>query len=149
MFEPYRDAGKGYGTKRQGLLGFGEEPEVVMRSKTIKTLRRTLDAVFGQYIRTRDTDESGKGKCITCGVFTELECGHFVPRQYTATRWDDRNSHGQCSRCNRWLHGDQAEYYQVLVKKLGQGTVDDLMRLKHQTRKYTRSELEELIARYS
>lgn len=121
-----------------------------MKKQSPKTIRIKLDAAFSHFIRKRDTDpDSGKGWCITCGLFTELECGHFIPRQYTATRWDDRNSHGQCSRCNRWLHGDQAAYYEALVQKYGQSTVSELMKLKRTTRKYTRSDLESLLARYS
>lgn len=119
-----------------------------MKKPTHKSLRLKLDAVFSGFIRRRDTNESGRGHCITCGVFTELECGHFIPRQYTATRWDDRNSHGQCSRCNRWLHGDQAAYYEALVQKYGQGVVSELMKLKRTTRKYTMSDLQGLIDRY-
>ena len=120
-----------------------------MRKKTAKTLRRELDTVFSRYIRRRDANESGKGHCVTCGLFTELECGHFVPRQYTATRWDHRNSHGQCSRCNRWLHGDQATYYEAMIQKYGQDVVSELMRLKKTTRKYTLAELQEMIGKYS
>ncbi len=120
-----------------------------MRKQTQSSLRRKLDKVFSAWIRKRDTNSEGKGNCITCGQFTELECGHFIPRQFSATRWNELNSAGQCPRCNRWLHGDQAEYYEVMVKKYGQSTVDELMRLKHTTKKYTINELKELIERYS
>ena len=119
-----------------------------MRKPTITTLRRKLDKVFSEYIRGRDAP-SGKGRCITCNQFTELECGHFIPRQHAVLRWDERNAHGQCSRCNRWLHGDQAEYYIQLVKRYGQEVVDELMTLKHTTKKHTKADLEELIDRYS
>ena len=118
-----------------------------MRKPTLKTLRKKLDLVFGAWIRNRDT-VNGKGSCITCGVFTELEAGHFIPRQHAATRWDERNVWGQCSRCNRWLHGDQAEYYLALVRKLGQEIVDGLMELKKTTKKHTPGELRALIDKY-
>ena len=91
----------------------------------------------------------GKGRCITCKQPADLEAGHFIPRQHASVRWDERNVHGQCSRCNRWLHGDQAEYYIALVKKYGQPTVDELMKLKHVTKKYTISELQALLEKYS
>ena len=119
-----------------------------MRKPTATTFRRKLDSAFSKWIRNRDT-VNGVGSCITCQKYTELECGHFIPRQYTATRWLETNAHGQCPRCNKWLHGDQAEYYQVLVRKYGQAAVNELMRLKHTTRKYSLSDLKELIERYS
>ena len=120
-----------------------------MKKPTVQSLKNKLNKVFAEYIRKRDTDpESGKGWCITCGTFTELECGHFIPRQHSATRWLENNSHGQCSRCNRWLHGDQAAYYEALVQKYGQDVVSELMRLKKTTKKYSMGELQEMIGKY-
>src|SRR4026208_612319 len=119
-----------------------------MRKQSPTTLRKKLDDVFSAFIRSRDTKD-GKGWCITCGVYTELEAGHFIPRQHAATRWLENNVHGQCPRCNRWLHGDQASYYEALVKKYGQDVVSELMRLKKTTRKFSTSEMKEMIARYS
>lgn len=121
----------------------------VSRKKTAKTLRRELDAAFGQFIRKRDTNSEGMGHCITCGAFTTLEAGHFIPRQHASLRWNPLNVFGQCSRCNRFLHGDQAEYYTVLVRRIGQDAVDELMRLKRTTKKHSIAELQELIAKFS
>jgi 5-methylcytosine-specific restriction endonuclease McrA len=112
--------------------------------KSLATLKRKLDKVFSLYIRTRD-----QGKpCITCGKRHELEAGHFIPRQHLATRWDEKNVNGQCSYCNRWLHGNQAEYYLSLVRLYGKPTVDSLMRLKKTTVKLTRADYEKMIERY-
>lgn len=116
---------------------------------SLKTLKTKLDKVFSIYIRHRDTESEGMGFCVTCGEYRKLECGHFVRRQHVAVRWDDRNAAGQCYYCNHRLHGNEAEYYTVLIKRYGQEVVDELMRLKHTTAKLTRSDLEELIKRYS
>lgn len=120
-----------------------------MRKPTAQVIRRKLDAAFSAHIRARDTNAEGLGKCITCGSFTELEAGHFIPRQHAATRWLETNVHGQCPRCNRWLHGDQASYYEALVQKYGQSVVSELMRLKRTTKKYSLTELKELLEKYS
>ena len=84
------------------------------RSRKLSALRRELDRVFAAWVRARDYP-SGWGRCISCGRERELEAGHFLPRQHTATRYDERNVHGQCSYCNRWLHGAQADYYRALL----------------------------------
>lgn len=120
-----------------------------MRKPSIPSLRRKLDKVFSEFIRKRDANAQGMGRCITCNRSALLEAGHFIPRQHRATRWNERNCHGQCSYCNRWQHGAQAEYYLALVKKYGQPTVDSLMRMKHQTVKFTRSDLQAMIEKFS
>ena len=88
------------------------------------------------------------GNCITCDKWAKLQCGHFIRRQHTATRWNHLNAFGQCSYCNKWLHGNEAEYYRILVKGYGQDVVDELMRLKRTTVKFSRDQLLEMIERY-
>ena len=116
---------------------------------SLKSLKRKLDQAFSRYIRERDALPNGMGYCFTCNHYRTLEASHFVPRQHLATRWDERNVHGACAYCNRWLHGNLAEFYLRLVTTYGQPIVDELMALKRITVKYTRSELEDLIKRYS
>ena len=111
-------------------------------------MRRKLDLVFSLWIRKRDANAEGMGRCISCQDWALLQAGHFIPRQYTAVRWHPLNVNGQCARCNCWLHGNQAEYYVQLVKFHGQETVDKLMELKHTTVNMKRADFEELIAKY-
>jgi len=121
-----------------------------MKKPSIPTLRRKLDRVFSEFIRKRDGNEFGMGRCVTCSNrYAKLECGHFIPRQHTATRWNELNCAGQCAYCNKWQHGAQAEFYVALVRKHGQPTVDELMRLKRTTVKLTRADYEAMIARFS
>ena len=120
-----------------------------MKKPSIPTLRRKLDKVFSAWIRGRDAPDNGIDSCFTCHRHAKLEAGHFIRRQHAATRWDERNVHGQCSYCNRWLHGALDDYYAALVREYGQGTVNELMRMKRTTVKYTRADYEEMIARYS
>jgi len=80
-----------------------------------------IDKVFHRYIRLRDTDEDGWGECITCNKrlhFSEGQAGHFIGRQHLATRYDERNVHAQCRKCNRFEYGRQYEYSIALGKKL-------------------------------
>ena len=115
------------------------------RLPSIKALRRKLDKVFAAYIRQRD---HGK-QCISCGSRGPLQAGHWVKRQHQSVRWDERNCHGQCVRCNLWLHGNEGAYALALIDKYGRSVVDELLTLKHKTWKLSRDELEELISRYS
>ena len=116
---------------------------------TLASLRRKLDQVFSRWIRARDADENGMGRCITCNRWALLECGHFIPRQYKTTRWNELNAAGQCSYCNRWQHGAQLDFYQALTKKHGYPPINELSILKRVNTRFTRSDLEALVAKYS
>ena len=118
------------------------------RKPSLAALRRKLDKVFQAYVRKRDTNGIKIGRCITCGVLAKLQAGHFIKRQHLSVRWDERNCHGQCIRCNLFLGGNEAEYYHALHMKYGYAVMDELMRLKRTTVKYSRSDLEEMIERY-
>ena len=65
---------------------------------------KKLDTIFSQFVRLRDTDDNGYGRCITCGEtfhYDNLECGHFRSRRNLTTRWMEENAHAQCFECNR------------------------------------------------
>lgn len=123
------------------------------KKKSIKTLKRTLDAAFSIYIRKRDADPiSGNIECVTCGRvshWSQGHAGHFIKRQHTATRYDDRNCHFQDAYCNTYRGGALIEYTLYMQKRYGVKVVEELMRLKNTTVKYTRSDFEDLIAKFS
>lgn len=116
--------------------------------RSIKAIKRDLDNAFSLFVRRRDADENGMGRCVTCFRWAKLEAGHFIPRQYVSTRWLEINCAGQCSFCNRWMHGAQAEFYVALVKQHGQSVVNELMQAKHRTVKFSRDELNEMLTKF-
>lgn len=98
------------------------------RRKEWKAVRNKLDRVFSEFIRHRDTHPEA-GLCITCGKltgYTKLDCGHFIGRQHYGTRWEEKNSHGQCIPCNRFNEGRKDKYAEALKKKYGVGILDEL-----------------------
>ena len=118
------------------------------RLPSLAKLTRKLDRVFSAWIRGRDAPDNGRGPCYTCTRMAILECSHFISRQHRSTRWDERNVHGSCSWCNRWQHGNLAEYYVRLVRDYGQSAVDELLALKRKTVKHSRADLEAMIEQY-
>jgi hypothetical protein len=94
------------------------------KKKTLKYWKNKIDKPFHEYIRRRDVDNhTGMGECISCGKsihFTESDAGHFIGRQHLATRYDERNVHIQCRKCNRFEYGRQYEYSIVLGEELSQ-----------------------------
>lgn len=79
----------------------------------------------------------------------QIHCGHFVRRGHMSLRYDERNCHAQCSYCNVFLDGNEAEYFLALEDKLGRSTVDDLMSRKRESVKYSKAWYLEQIEIYS
>lgn len=94
------------------------------KKKSITWYKKELDRVFSIYIRNRDD-----GQCYTCNKKDEpkyMQCGHFVPRQYLATRWDERNCHCQCYACNMLYNGQPSRYVIHLRSDYGSGIIEEL-----------------------
>jgi hypothetical protein len=110
---------------------------------------------FNRYCRVRDF---GRG-CISCDSLSgfdgirggEFDAGHFLSRGAKPhLRFDERNCHAQCKRCNRYLSGNIANYRERLIVRIGlqevlslesnnqpaHWTIDDLKEIKrHYTQK--------------
>lgn len=89
-------------------------------------------AAFNALIRYRDRNET----CISCPtVLSTLadqpgggyDCGHYRSRGSAPhLRFDFRNAHGQCKKCNRYRAGNVAEYRVGLITRIGLAAVDAL-----------------------
>lgn len=125
------------------------------KKKKAKTSRQKLidklDTYFSKYIRIRDANEDGLVKCITCGHYDfikEVDCGHFMPRDQYATRWEEKNCNGQCRHCNRFKDGKQYEHGLAIDKKWGKGTAEKMLIKSKSVCKFQDFELEEMIETY-
>lgn len=95
----------------------------------VSRLKKELDRVFSIFIRSRDSDENGMGRCVTCGHpghWRTMDCGHFQPRQDLNTRWDERNCHLQCKGCNGPRGGEQVRMAEYIDRTYGAGYSDVL-----------------------
>lgn len=97
---------------------------VVKPKKTLAKYKKELDTIFSIYIRMRD-----KGQCYTCPKkddYKRMQNGHFSPRQYLSTRWDERNCHCQCYACNMLYGGQPSRYAQRLRQDFGDEIINEL-----------------------
>lgn len=116
-----------------------------MKKPTISKLKKTLDKWFSKYIRQRDEN------CVTCGRYYDpkkMQAGHFISRRYNILRYDEMNVHAQCYGCNIGRSGAMDEYFIAMERMYGREVVDEMMIKKHQTRKFTVTELQEMIQHY-
>jgi hypothetical protein len=103
-------------------------------TKTTAQLKKELDRVFSIYIRQKYPKE-----CYTC-FKTEitLQCGHFISRQYLATRWDENNCRPQCVGCNIYGNGKPLDFEERLKSELGDGFVEVMKLSRHHSLKLNR-----------
>jgi hypothetical protein len=105
-----------------------------------------LQKLVNRYVRIRDADLP----CISCGttVTVQWEAGHYISRGSNNTlRFDLRNIHKQCHRCNVQLSSNAVMYRIGLVKKIGLEAVEWLEG-PHPAKKLSIPELKEQIAHY-
>ena len=119
-----------------------KDPKKKTRSK--EAAKRATQTVVNKYCRLRDCYGDEGAACISCGEwkpFDKGDGGHFIATTSSAVRFDERNINFQCHRCNRFLHGNAANYYVGMVRKYGQEVVDELMARQHESKKWLPDEL--------
>lgn len=103
--------------------------------------------MFNAFVRQRDEGQP----CISCGSLQANQAGHYFPvKGFSIVRYDEVNVNLQCAACNLYKHGNPQEYRLGLVRKYGEDTVKELEeRAIRKVYKYSRTELEEIIQKYS
>lgn len=78
-----------------------------------------------------------------------MDCGHGIGRQHWGTRYDEKNNHAQCKRCNGFEGGRMDVYKEQVDKIYGQGSWQ-LLELKSRTttKRYGKFEVETLTKHY-
>ena len=105
-----------------------------VKVKTQAQLKKELDHIFSIYIRQKFSDTNGNNTCYTCGkagTIKTMQNGHFVSRQYLATRWSEDNCRIQCSGCNIFGNGKPLDFEERLKKDLGEEYVETMKASRH------------------
>jgi hypothetical protein len=112
----------------------------------INKLKKEADKWFSRYIRLRDN-----GICFTCMCKDDtkrMQAGHFIPRNISNTRYDEKNTHCQCVGCNMFNKGRMDVYAVELEAKYGQGILQELAEKKKVRKQFKEWELQEIIDLY-
>jgi hypothetical protein len=86
---------------------------------------KKLWKVFSEYIRRRDSNKEGFGKCFTCNRIIHWkkgDAGHGIGRQHKGTKYNEKNNHLQCKPCNGFEGGKREIYKEQMNKRYGEGT---------------------------
>lgn len=103
--------------------------------------------VFNKWIRLRDADQN----CISCGAppTNKRDSGHYWSAGgHSSVRFNENNVHAQCVACNQHKHGNLIAYQKGLIAKIGAQKYAELEEMAHDTRKWDKEELKELITLY-
>ena len=116
------------------------------KSTPLPKLIKKAQEVFNKYIRNRDAEMS----CISCGQWYDYwDAGHYVPvKNSSFLRFHEWNVHKECKRCNGFDEFHLIGYRRNLVNKIGEDAVKWLEDNRHQVKKWSREELEEIIKKY-
>lgn len=112
---------------------------------------KVADKYFSAFIRLRDSDDTGILKCISCGIlihWKKADAGHFIKRQYKSLRFNEKNVNGQFTICNWLLQGNDINYAKGLIKKYGEGILDELLATKNRTLPMGKFELKHIADYY-
>jgi hypothetical protein len=119
---------------------------------TVSKLKKELDKWFSLYIRLREATDGGLVQCFTCGNVNSykvgMQNGHFMSRQFMATRYDEQNCQVQCVGCNMFKFGEQFKFSLALDYKYGKGTAEELLHKSRQINKMSSKDFEEKISYY-
>lgn len=80
--------------------------------RSVSGLIHEADRLFSILVRLRYLQFNNKVECYTCEKsfhFKGMECGHFIGRGHTLTRWLEENARPQCPKCNHNT-GTKGEY---------------------------------------
>ena len=109
--------------------------------------RATANGYLSKYILLRDSLPSDRDfvRCCTCGKLMNRfvknsHAGHFISKGMggsSGVYYDERNIHGQCHNCNKWMQGNGSEYYPFMIMTYGQEVIDELGRLHHLPRPHS------------
>lgn len=83
-----------------------------------------------------------------------IQVGHYIARGCTALRWELINLFPQCSGCNIYHNTNPAPFTMAIIKKVGQGRIEELERIAREavgnkiTESQKREKLEQLTAYY-
>lgn len=119
-----------------------------MKYETVSSLKKKADKITSEYVRRRYATPKGIAKCYTCGKrahWKKLQCGHFIPRSASSTRYLEDNLRVQCVGCNVFGRGQYATYARNLIKELGDQRFKELLELGNKTHQFTPKELKDII----
>ena len=100
------------------------------KKRTRQDYIKELDTVFSKFIRLRDCNEKWIVVCPLCWSRIPWEKSqnmHFITRWNMKYRYNEKNCHAWCMRCNVFLNGNYIAYTRRMQKTYWISYVDRLI----------------------
>ena len=149
---------------RASLSKLSREIHKISNDKSKSDYLKIADILFGNWIKSRDSDSNKFITCVCCGGAFNLkdkdtsgsyvvQCMHFVPRAVYSLRYSEINCHAGCSHCNLQMHLEPEglaykRYRRFLVDAVGEEDVKKMEEQKREINKITESDLKTIIDKY-
>lgn len=116
------------------------------KKKSLPKLLEEAQRIFNRWVRTRDSEDL----CISCGCHHEdYDAGHYVPQKGGSfLRFHEWNCNKEGKSCNGFDKFHLVGYRKRLIEKIGLENVEWLESKRHEVKKWTREELEEIKSKY-
>ena len=114
-------------------------------------LIRKMDLWFSRLVRYRAASKGGFSQCFTCSTIdsvVQMDCGHYIDREWLNTRFDPDNCRVQCRKCNRHLDGNIKRFSVLLGNYIGKEEVIQLQERSKEPWDMTEREAKELITKW-
>lgn len=114
---------------------------------TLSDIKKEAQKIFNTFIRLRDANKP----CVSCGgsLGEKYDAGHYFSMGgHGAVAYNEDNVHAQCVRCNRYLHGNLIQYQIGIEQRIGGEKLIELHEKAHETKKFTKHELLDIIEFY-
>jgi len=123
-----------------------KKKKLVEELKTASDYLKIAQQVFNKFIRKRDAGLN----CISCNKPPKKEnAGHYYSQGgHSNVRFNEDNVHLQCEACNTYLSGNLLNYQIGIKERIGAQRLMDLQAIAHETKKWSKEELKNLIEIY-
>src|SRR5687768_8077704 len=117
-----------------------KRPRSKSKNKLPAQRTKTWD-LFAAYVKQRDGNV-----CFSCGkgglISHDWHAGHMFPSGNNAViRYEPKNVHSQCGRCNCFLRGNGAAYVAHFLEVYGLSELQRIQAKRGQEKRWTRVEL--------
>ena len=122
-----------------------------MAKKKRKSLAAVVEdcaVLLQKLVRLKAADSNGYVKCVTCpdvDHWKNMQGGHFISRNHTATKLMEENIHPQCKGCNAFRMKDSLcvlTYEEYMIDMYGHDEVEAMKQAARLPYKHDRVQLE-------
>lgn len=121
-------------------------------SKELTKLKDKAWSLYSEYYRLKHADNNGMVTCYTCGKKAHykdgMQVGHLLDGRSNSILFEEDACRIQCYACNCCRNGFKEEYIPKYIDEMGREKYEEMKRLKHKSRKFSVSELKEMIEFY-